>query len=67
MVITSAECLQVVETVDGDSVVGSVVTDSSSIAGDVALGNIVGSLTTNKEAIATENGVGGKSGALLII
>lgn len=64
MVVAGSEGLQVVESVDGDSIIRGVVADCSSIACDVALSDVVSSLSTNQEAVTTQNGVGGKGGTL---
>lgn len=64
MVVARRERVQVVETVKGDSVLGGIVTDSSGITGNLALGDVVSSLGTKQEAITTEDGVRGEGGAL---
>jgi hypothetical protein len=64
MVIAGSESFQVVESVDGDSVFRSIVTDCSSVTGDIPLSNVVGRLGTNQKAIATKNGISGESGSL---
>ena len=64
VVIAGSKSLQVVKTVNGDSVFRRVVTKSSSITSNVALSDVVSSLSTNKETITAQNGVGNESGAL---
>lgn len=64
MVVARGEGVEVVETVNGDSVLGGIVAKSSGVASDLALGDVISTLSTKKEAITTEDGVCGKSGAL---
>ena len=64
VVIAGSESLQVVKTVNGDSVFRRVVTKSSSITSNVALSDVVISLSANKEPITAQNGVSNESGAL---
>jgi len=64
VLVARGEGVEVVETVNGDSILWSVITDSSCITGDLALSNVVGSLGTKKEAIATEDSIGGEGGTL---
>lgn len=49
---------------NGDSVFRGIVADGSSVAGDVALGDIVGSLSTNEETVTAKNSVSGEGRAL---
>jgi len=64
MVVGRGEGLEVIETMEGNSVLRGIVSDGRSIAGDVATSNVVRSLGTDKETIATQNGVRSESGAL---
>lgn len=64
VVVARGEGVEVIETVKGDGILGSIVTDSSGVAGDLALGDVVSSLGTKKETITTEDGVCGESGTL---
>lgn len=64
MVVARGEGVEVVETVDGDGVLGGIVADSGGVAGDLALGDVVGSLGTEKEAITTKDGVCSERGTL---
>ena len=64
VVVASSKSLQVVKTVNGDSVFRRVVTKSSSITSNVALSDVVSSLSANKETITAQNGVCNESGAL---
>lgn len=64
MVVAGREGVQVVQGVDGDSVLWGVVTNGASIAGDVTTSDVVGGLSTNEEAIATKNSVGSEGRSL---
>ena len=64
VVVARGEGVEVVETVNGDGVLRGIIADSSSVAGNVALGDIVSSLGTKKEAITTDDGVCSESGTL---
>ena len=64
MVVAGREGVQVVQGVDGDSVLRGVVTNGASIAGDVPTGDVVGGLSANEEAIATEDSVGSEGRSL---
>jgi len=64
VVVRSGEGGQVSETVEGDGVVGSGVTESTSVSGDGTGGDIVRCLGTNKETISANNSVGSEGGAL---
>ena len=64
VVVRSGEGGQVSETVEGNGVVGSGVTESTSVSGDGTGGNIVRSLGTNKETISANNSVGSEGRAL---
>jgi hypothetical protein len=64
MVVAGREGVKVVETVEGNGVFRRVVTNSSSIAGDAAGGDVVGGLGTKEESVATENGISRECWAL---
>lgn len=64
MVVARGEGVEVVETVNGESVLRGIVTDGSGVTGNLALGDVISSLGTKEEAITTEDGVCGESGAL---
>ena len=64
MVVARREGVEVVEGVNGNGILGSIETDGSSIAGNLALGDIVSGLGTKKETITTEDSVCGERGAL---
>lgn len=55
---------QVSETVEGDGVLGSAVSESGGVAGHLALGNVERGFGTNQEAITSKDSVGGDGGAL---
>lgn len=64
MVIARRKGVQVVETVYGEGILWGIVTKSSGVAGNLALGDVVSSLGTEKQAIATKDSICGESGAL---
>ena len=64
VVVAGGEGFQVVEPMDGDSIFRGIVADCSSVAGDIAFGDIVGRFSTNQEAVTTQNGVGSEGGSL---
>jgi len=64
VVVGRGEGLEVIETVEGNSVLRGIVSNGGSIAGDVATSNVVRGLGTDKETITTQNGVRSESGAL---
>ena len=64
VVIAGREGVQVVQGVNGDSVLWGVVTNGTSITGDVPASDVVRSLGTNEEAIATKDSVGGEGRSL---
>jgi hypothetical protein len=67
VVIAGWEGLQIVESVDGDGVFGSIEADGGSVASNLAFGDIVGSLGAEKEAVATKNSVSDEGRSLLTI
>ncbi len=64
VVVAGREGVQVVQGVDGDSILRGVVTNGASIAGNVPTGDVVGGLSANEEAIATEDSVSSEGGSL---
>jgi len=64
VVVAGSEGVEVVGTVEGNSVVGGVEAEGGSVAGHFALGNVVRGLTTEEEAITAQNGVGSECGTL---
>jgi hypothetical protein len=64
VVVAGGESIAAVEGVEGDSIVGGVVTEGSSETGDIALSDIVGSLTTEEEAVTTDDSIGSEGGTL---
>jgi hypothetical protein len=66
VIVRSSEGGEVSETVEGDGVVRSGVTESTGVSGDGTGGDIVRSLGTNKETVSANNSVGGEGGALRI-
>jgi hypothetical protein len=64
VVVAGGESFKVVQAMDGDSVFGGIVTNCSSVTGDIALRDVVGRLGTNQEAVTTKDGIGGESGSL---
>ena len=64
MVVAGGEGLQVVKTVEGDGVVGSVEANGGGVTGDVTLSDVVCGLSTDEETITSEDGVSGEGRAL---
>lgn len=64
MVVTGAESVEVVQSMEGDGVFWSTVTEGGGVAGHVAFGDIVCGLSTHKETITAENSVSSESRAL---
>ena len=64
VVVRGREEVEVVETLEGDGVLGRAEADGGSVASDLALGDVVGRLRTEQEAVAANHGVRGESGAL---
>jgi len=64
VVVAGGEGVEVVGAVKGNRVIGSVEAKGSSIAGDLALGDVVRGLGTEEEAVTAENGVGSECGTL---
>lgn len=64
MVVAGSEGGQVPETVEGNGVLWGRVADSTSVTGDLALGDVVRSLSTDEETVTAEDGVSGESGTL---
>ena len=64
MVVAGSKGAEVVETVDSDSIFRCVVADRSSVARDLAIGDIVCSLGTKEEAVVAKYGIGGDGGSL---
>jgi hypothetical protein len=65
VVVAGGERVEVVQAVNSDRVLGRIVTDSSSVLGELALGDVVGSLGTNKESITANNAVSSNSRSLM--
>lgn len=65
LVVRGGEDLEVVETVEGDGVLGRVEPDRGGVPGHLALSDVVGGLGTDEETVTAQNGVGGEGGALL--
>ena len=64
MVVAGSKGARVAETVDSDSIFSCVVADHSSVARDLAIGDIVSSLGTKEEAVTAKYGVCGDGGSL---
>jgi len=64
VVVARGEGVEVVETVKGEGILGSIVAESSRVAGNFALGDVVSSLGTKKEAITAKDGVRSECGTL---
>lgn len=64
VIVAGSVGVQVVEGLKGDSIFGSIVTDGSGIAGDVALSDVVSGLSTEEEAVTANDSIGGEGGAL---
>lgn len=64
VVVAGGEGVKVVETVNGDSVFGGVVSNGGGVSGDVALGHVVSALSTNKESVAAKDGISSEGGSL---
>lgn len=64
VVVACGEAVEVVASMDGDSIVGSVVANGGSVLGDLAIGNVVCSLGTSKETITSDDSIGGNRRAL---
>lgn len=66
MVVARSESLEVVETVNSYSILGSVVTNGSGISGDLTLSDVICGFSTEQEAITTEDGISGEGRALIL-
>jgi acetyl-CoA acetyltransferase len=64
VVVAGMESMQIAESVEGNGVVRSVVTDSSRVTGDFALCDVISSFGTDEEAIASKDGISCDRGAL---
>jgi len=64
VIVRCGEGVEVVETMQGDGVVGDVVPDGGGVAGDVATCDVVRSLGAEEETVAAQNGVCIESGTL---
>jgi len=64
VVVAGGEGVQAVETVEGDGVVGLVVTKGDSEFGEAAIGDVVTGFSSQKHTVTSDNGVGGEHGAL---
>ena len=64
MVVAGSESAKVAETVDSDNIFRCIVADRSSVARDLAIGDIVSSLGTKEEAVVAKHAVCGNGGSL---
>lgn len=64
VIVARGECLEVIEAVDGDGVLGSVEADSGGVASNVAFGDVVCGFCSDEEAFAAEDGIGRECRAL---
>jgi hypothetical protein len=64
VVVARGVLLEAVACKESDGVLGGAEAETSSVAGDLSLGDIVGSLSTEEEAVMAENGISGEGGAL---
>jgi len=62
VVVAGSEVLQAVKTVNSNGVLGGVVANGSSVAGDLAISDVESSFTTDKETVTTNNSICGDSG-----
>ena len=64
VIVARSKSVEVVETVNSHGVLRSIVTDSSGISSDLALGDVICGLSAKQEAVTAEDGVSGEGRAL---
>ena len=64
VVVRSGEDVQVVESLEGDGVLGCAETSGGSVAGDLALSDVVSGFSTKKETVTANDSVSSQSWAL---